>query len=126
MVCPPIVSGVIRSVTSTLASIADRGEMMVAQMTGKAIKPATETAREIMEEANTFNTKTAERMTKLSEHDVVWLSEHERFGRELHVAPLSVAGLMREQVLAEHTTILTSATLTLGGSFESMASSVGL
>ena len=68
----------------------------------------------------------AERMSKLSEHDVVWLSEHERFGRELHVAPLSVAGLMREQVLAEHTTILTSATLTLGGSFESMASSVGL
>lgn len=42
------------------------GEMMVAQMTGKAIKPATETAREIMEEANTFNTKTAERMTKLN------------------------------------------------------------
>lgn len=42
------------------------GEMMVAQMTGKSIKPATETAREIMEEANTFNTKTAERVTKLN------------------------------------------------------------
>lgn len=68
----------------------------------------------------------SERIAKLGEQDVVWLSEHERFGRELHVAPLSVAGLMREKVLAEHTTILTSATLTLGGSFESMAGSVGL
>lgn len=68
----------------------------------------------------------SERIAKLGEQDVVWLSEHERFGRELHVAPLSVAGLMREMVLAEHTTILTSATLTLGGSFESMAGSVGL
>lgn len=68
----------------------------------------------------------SERIAKLGEQDVVWLSEHERFGRELHVAPLSVAGLMREMVLAEHTTILTSATLTLGGSFESMAGSIGL
>lgn len=42
------------------------GEMMVAQMSGKSTKPATETAREIMEEANTFNTKTAERVTKLN------------------------------------------------------------
>lgn len=68
----------------------------------------------------------SERIAKLGEQDVVWLSEHERFGRELHVAPLSVAGLMREMVLAEHTTILTSATLTLGGSFESLAGSIGL
>ena len=68
----------------------------------------------------------AERLAKLSEHDVVWLSDSERFGRQLHVAPLSVAGLMRDKVLGERTTILTSATLTIGGSFEAMAGSVGL
>ena len=68
----------------------------------------------------------AERMARLDEHDVVWLSAHDRFGRQLNVAPLSVAGLMRENVLEEHPTILTSATLTVGGAFESMAGSVGL
>lgn len=68
----------------------------------------------------------AERITKLDEHDVVWLSSHDRFASQLNVAPLSVAGLMREKVLGEHTTILTSATLTLGGSFDAMAGSVGL
>lgn len=68
----------------------------------------------------------AERMAKLGEFDVVWLSERERFGRQLNVAPLSVAGLMREKVLGERATILTSATLTLGGSFDAMAASVGL
>lgn len=68
----------------------------------------------------------AERMGKLSEADVVWLADSERFGRQLNVAPLSVAGLMREKVLGERTTVLTSATLTLGGSFEVMAGSVGL
>ena len=68
----------------------------------------------------------AERLAKLAEADVVWVSERERFGRQLNVAPLSVAGLMREKVLGEATTILTSATLTLGGSFDAMAGSVGL
>ena len=57
---------------------------------------------------------------------MVWLSSNDRFGAQLNVAPLSVAGLMREKVLAEHTTILTSATLTLGGSFDAMAGNVGL
>lgn len=68
----------------------------------------------------------AERIARLDEHDVVWLSSNDRFGAQLNVAPLSVAGLMREKVLAEHTTILTSATLTLGGSFDAMAGNVGL
>lgn len=68
----------------------------------------------------------AERIGKLNDFDVVWLSERERFGRQLNVAPLSVAGLMREKVLGESTTILTSATLKLGDSFDAMARSVGL
>lgn len=68
----------------------------------------------------------AERIAKLDAADVVWLSARERLGRQLNVAPLSVAGLMRDRVLGERTTILTSATLTLGGSFDTMAGSVGL
>ncbi len=68
----------------------------------------------------------AERMAALSEHDVVWVGERERFGREAHVSPLSVAGLMRSQVFGERTTVLTSATLKLGGDFTGLAASVGL
>jgi ATP-dependent DNA helicase DinG len=63
-------------------------------------------------------------------HDVVWVSRSKRLdGSErvgLHVAPLSVAGLLREKLFGDRTVILTSATLALGGSFDSAAGSVGL
>ncbi len=68
----------------------------------------------------------AERMAALSEHDVVWVADRERSGREARVAPLTVAGLMRTRVFGEHTTVLTSATLKLGGDFAGVAGSVGL
>ena len=61
--------------------------------------------------------------------DVVWL-DHED-GRDspravLRVAPLSVAGLLRLRVFGRSTTVLTSATLTIGGSFDAMAAAWGL
>lgn len=68
----------------------------------------------------------AERMADLSTNDVVWVSEREHFGRQAQVAPLSVAGLMREKVLSQSTTILTSATLKIGGDFTQVAHQVGL
>jgi ATP-dependent DNA helicase DinG len=52
--------------------------------------------------------------------------DRERFGRELRIAPLTVAGLLRELVLKDRTVVLTSATLTLGGDFDSIARQVGL
>ncbi|MGJ3509515.1 ATP-dependent DNA helicase [Enemella sp. A6] len=68
----------------------------------------------------------AERMATPIEHDVVWISDRERFGRQLNVAPLSVAGLLRERLLAEHPVVFTSATLKLGGGFTPVATSIGL
>ena len=68
----------------------------------------------------------AERMAGLSPFDVVWVAERERIGRWAQVAPLSVAGLMRERVLSEQTTVLTSATLKIGGVFDPVAFSIGL
>jgi len=68
----------------------------------------------------------AERMSALDEHDVVWVADRDRFGREARVSPLSVAGLMRTRVFGERTTVLTSATLKLGGDFTPIATSVGL
>lgn len=68
----------------------------------------------------------ADRMATCSEYDVVWVLDRERFGREAKAAPLSVAGLLRERVLAEKTVVLTSATLKLGGDFDGVAASLGL
>ena len=68
----------------------------------------------------------SEAMAALRPSDVLWVSERERFGRWLVLAPLDVSGLMREKVFALTPTVLTSATLKLGGDFESIASSVGL
>ncbi|MCW2809767.1 MAG: putative ATP-dependent helicase [Friedmanniella sp.] len=68
----------------------------------------------------------AERMAALHPLDVVWVTESERFGRDARVAPLSVAGLLRASVFAERTTVLTSATLKLGGDFTGVAASLGL
>jgi ATP-dependent DNA helicase DinG len=62
--------------------------------------------------------------------DVIWASRTTSFGMDeriaLHVAPLSVAGLLRERIFTERTVVLTSATLSLGGSFDAAAGAVGL
>ena len=44
----------------------------------------------------------------------------------LRVAPLSVAGLLRGRLFERTTAVLTSATLTVGGTFDAMASAWGL
>jgi len=68
----------------------------------------------------------AERMAKLSESDVIWVSESERFGRQVNCAPLSVAGLLRSQIFDAHPAVVTSATLKIGGQFAPVAYSLGL
>ena len=65
-----------------------------------------------------------------SRHDVVWLdrpfSEDSRRPVALRVAPLGVGALLRERLFRRRTTVLTSATLSLGGSFEPLARQWGL
>jgi ATP-dependent DNA helicase DinG len=61
--------------------------------------------------------------------DVVWLEHEEIRGSSrpvLRVAPLSVAELLRSRVFSRSTAVLTSATLTIGGSFDAMAAAWGL
>ncbi|WP_433782907.1 ATP-dependent DNA helicase [Actinomycetospora sp. CA-101289] len=61
--------------------------------------------------------------------DVVWCSDVERGStttRTLHVAPLSVAGLLASRLFGRSTVVLTSATLALGGSFDALARQWGL
>ncbi len=62
--------------------------------------------------------------------DVVWVSRFTRFDGvvrvALHVAPLSVAGLLRQRLFGERTVVATSATLAVGGDFDAAARAVGL
>ncbi len=61
--------------------------------------------------------------------DVAWLEHEDIRGSPrpvLRVAPLSVAGLLCDQVFGRSTTVLTSATLSIGGSFDAMAAAWGL
>ena len=59
-------------------------------------------------------------------HDVVWLAEETVRGRVLRVAPLRVADLLQQRLFATRTVVLTSATLTLGGTFDTLAAQWGL
>ncbi|GAA4481730.1 ATP-dependent DNA helicase [Rhodococcus olei] len=58
--------------------------------------------------------------------DVVWLADEERRGKLVRIAPLSVGGLLRTRLFDESTVVLTSATLTVGGSFDGLAVEWGL
>ncbi|MFP5023290.1 ATP-dependent DNA helicase [Pseudonocardia phyllosphaerae] len=74
-------------------------------------------------------TKTFEESDPAKRYDVVWLGEQGPDGsryKVLRVAPLSVGGLLRERLFGQRTTVLTSATLALGGSFDALARQWGL
>ena len=61
--------------------------------------------------------------------DVVWLDHEDNRGSVravMRVAPLSVAGLLRGRLFEQSTAVLTSATLTVGGTFDAMAAAWGL
>jgi ATP-dependent DNA helicase DinG len=68
----------------------------------------------------------AVRLLALSDKDVAWLETGERRPPLLRVAPLSVAGLLRTALFDETPVVITSATLTLGGSFDPVARGFGL
>lgn len=72
----------------------------------------------------------AERMAAGPEeqkYTVLWCSRGERDGAtRLYAAPLAVNGLIRTNLLTGRASVLTSATLSLGGEFRAMARSIGL
>ncbi|MBB5153261.1 ATP-dependent DNA helicase [Saccharopolyspora phatthalungensis] len=61
-----------------------------------------------------------------TQHDVVWVSGEPNRPPSIRVAPLGVGGLLRERLFGQRTTVLTSATLALGGSFDTLARQWGL
>jgi len=68
----------------------------------------------------------ARRLLTDTAHDVAWVDRDDSDRRTLVVAPLSVAGQLGARLFTDRTVIATSATLTLGGSFDDVARSFGL
>ncbi|SFB14673.1 ATP-dependent DNA helicase DinG [Amycolatopsis marina] len=89
-------------------------------------------ARTLLEEVHDTAVRLLEAFEPDQAHqrDVVWLSGDQYSANPrppaLRVAPLAVAGLLRERVFGLNTTVLTSATLTLGGTFDTLARQWGL
>jgi ATP-dependent DNA helicase DinG len=82
-------------------------------------------ARAVLEEMST----TAQRLIAARDEDVAWVEKPEHGGsghRALVVAPLSVAGTLAEHLYHERVVVATSATLALGGTFETIARTLGL
>ena len=63
---------------------------------------------------------TAGRFLTLTAQEVAWSDG------SAYLAPLHVAGLLRHSLLAQHPVVLTSATLTTGGSFDALAAGLGV
>ncbi|MEV4616422.1 ATP-dependent DNA helicase [Kitasatospora sp. NPDC049258] len=94
----------------------------------KALTDEDAVRKQAMASAETLH-ETADRLLQDSEYDVVWIERSDRFGlgaASLRVAPLSVSGLLRENLYKERSVVLTSATLKLGGDFNGVAGSLGL
>jgi ATP-dependent DNA helicase DinG len=66
---------------------------------------------------------TVQRLLEGSGADVAWIEHEPR--RAVVVAPLSVAGLLSEKLYEDRTVVATSATLALGGKFETISKALG-
>ena len=76
-------------------------------------------ARALLDEVS----KTSQRLLENSAQDVAWIEQEPR--RALVVAPLSVASLLSKMLYEDRTVVATSATLALGGKFDSIAKALG-
>ncbi|MFI7596876.1 ATP-dependent DNA helicase [Actinoplanes sp. NPDC049681] len=71
---------------------------------------------------------TTQRLLEESDFDVAWVEKSDMGSgrRAVVVAPLSVAGTLASNLYDDRTVVATSATLTLGGRFDTVARSLGL
>ena len=92
------------------------------------VKDSDEGARKVAQAAAGSVFDTAERIAAHSPFDVTWVTNDRRrtHGASVRIAPLSVNGLLRDALFGDRAVVLTSATLELGGSFDSIAGQVGL
>ena len=118
-------NGIPDSLSLALARVRDSARAVQTEL-----KPASPEdnngARQVARAAIDEIFENAERILEERELDVVWVSKDPRRGAVLRVAPMSVAMLIRDKVFGDRTVIMTSATLELGGTFDSVAGTLGL
>lgn len=105
-----------------LARVRDAAREAVSQLSQGETSPERQQAAQAAQEVFDI----ADRMAALDDHDVCWVADGDRIGRHLVVGPLSVAPLVHSRILGGTSTVLTSATLRIGGDFASVASTIGL
>jgi len=111
-----------------LVGVRDVGHLAITEFTSEKAKDdagpdaARQQARAAVEELHEI----AGRIVAATERDVVWATHSDRRGSTLWRAPLDVAPLLREHLFGQATAVLTSATLELGGSFDTVAAALGL
>ncbi|HVN10846.1 MAG TPA: ATP-dependent DNA helicase [Kineosporiaceae bacterium] len=126
--------GIPEDLASASALLRDAAREVLSALSAQAPKPGADGARQAARAAVSEIHEVAERLAGGSAApqgpDVAWVSRYRRpdGGTRVgvHIAPLSVAGLLRQRLYEDRTVVLTSATLTLGGTFDVAAGSVGL
>lgn len=115
------------SLAGALARVRDTLQSAVAQM--RKNKPDSDD----LEESAAFQRTRGEleevlqavsAILQLNEFSVLWIDETRR--QMLNLAPLSVAGILKENLFEKKPVILTSATLKVGENFDSLISNLGL
>jgi ATP-dependent DNA helicase DinG len=113
----------VRKIAVSKAEDADPAEVTAAQTALVNLEEIGEVAERML---SAFEQPIEER------EEVVWLERPEDWAAEpsrpasLHVAPLEVGEVLAENLFSDRTVVLTSATLTLGGSFAPLARQWGL
>ncbi|MER7010791.1 ATP-dependent DNA helicase [Saccharopolyspora sp. NPDC000359] len=83
-------------------------------------------AHALTEEVHDTAVRLLEAFEDDKQHEVVWISADPNRPTTVRIAPIGVGGLLRERLFGQRTTVLTSATLALGGSFDTLARQWGL
>lgn len=107
------IDGIPEQLALALATVRDAARALQTQL--KLDREAPDGARQVALAAVDEVFETGERMLAERDLDVLWNRLDPRRGPVLHVAPMSVATLVRDRVFSNRTVILTSATLALGG-----------
>ncbi|WP_280384416.1 ATP-dependent DNA helicase [Nocardia wallacei] len=113
-----------RTALAPPGSSAPQGDPEAAAVRNQAVAAVEEIHDTAVRALTTF-----EESDPAARRDVIWLAADEVRGvarRTLHMAPLSVGGLLRSRLFGTATVVLTSATLQVGGSFDGLAVTWGL
>ncbi|PWD52361.1 ATP-dependent helicase [Serinibacter arcticus] len=113
----------------TLLAAACREALSLTKPSGGGAKDGGDGGLQMARSALTLGVEIADRLLSdnvAQRRDVLWCDERSDGSKRLFVAPLEVAGLVAENLFTDHSVVLTSATLRIGGQFTPAAHDVGL